>query len=365
MNFRLANAFVWFLLVTVAKAEGPCTLDRATGTTIEPTPFIEHGYAARWNAAANRIAFMQPDTSGYYRVFTMNADGTERRQLANEQSGVPQKHQGAAYWHPAGRYLIFIAEKPQWQSMKLFGNPDYEALPGFGRHNDLWISTSDGKHNWQLIDEPNTKDQGVLVPVFSPDGKYIAWSARQPGGTYEMKLAEFIETPEPHLEQVKTFMPGGKAYYEPGSFTSDSASLIYSSDQDTGSFWQSQIYRLDLASGRSVQLTHDKNYNEHPTVVATPSGDWIIYMSTKEVDRFPFSFWLGTDWWAMKTEGSDAKRLTSMNVRRKNNPQNTGSMQVAGTVTVSPAGDSMLGDIQDSLTKQTGKVLAVRFTCEQ
>jgi hypothetical protein len=114
-----------------------------------------------------------------------------------------------------------------------------------------------------------------------------------------------------------------------------------------------------------VQLTHDKNYNEHPTVVATPSGDWIIYMSTKEVDRFPFSFWLGTDWWAMKTEGSDAKRLTSMNVRRKNNPQNTGSMQVAGTVTVSPAGDSMLGDIQDSLTKQTGKVLAVRFTCEQ
>jgi hypothetical protein len=39
-------------------------------------------------------------------------------------------------------------------------------------------------------------------------------------------------------------------------------------------------------------------------------------------------------------------------------------MQVAGTVTVSPDGDSMLGDIQDSLTKQTGMVRSVRFICE-
>jgi Tol biopolymer transport system component len=308
---------------------------------------------------------METDASGYYRVYTMQPDGSDRQAIATNNSGVPQKHQGSPYWHPSGQFIAFVAEKPEWKSTKLFGNPDYEALPGFGRHNDLWIVSVDGKRSWQLTHEANTKDQGVLAPTFSPDGKYIAWSSRQPGGTYEIAVAEFLATPDPHLGQVKSFAPGGKAYYETGSFASDSASLFYASDQDTHSFWQGQIYRLDLATGQSTRLTKDKNYNEHPSVVATPTGNWVIYMSAKDVDRYPFSFWLGTDWWAMKADGGQAKRLTMMNSRRKSNPQNVGSMQVAGTVTVSPDGDSMLGDIQDSLTKQTGKVRRVKFKCEQ
>lgn len=78
------------------------------------------------------------------------------------------------------------------------------------------------------------------------------------------------------------------------------------------------------------------DYNEHPTVVNTPSGDWIVYMSTKGVDRYPLRVLLGADWYAMRTDGSEAKRLTTMNVNRKDNPENAGAMQVAGTVAVSP-----------------------------
>ena len=52
-----------------------------------------------------------------------------------------------------------------------------------------------------------------------------------------------------------------------------------------------------------------------------------------------------------------------MNVNRKGNPQNTGKMLVAGTVAVSPSGDFMLGDVQDSLVRQTGLVKLVRFSC--
>jgi hypothetical protein len=36
---------------------------------------------------------------------------------------------------------------------------------------------------------------------------------------------------------------------------------------------------------------------------------------------------------------------------------------VAGTVAVSPAGDFMLGDVQDRLVRQTGLVKLVRFGC--
>jgi hypothetical protein len=65
----------------------------------------------------------------------------------------------------------------------------------------------------------------------------------------------------------------------------------------------------------------------------------------------------------MRSDGRDTKRLTKMNVNRKDNPQNTGNMLVAGTVAVSPAGDFMLGDVQDSLVRQTGLVKLVRFRC--
>lgn len=55
-------------------------------------------------------------------------------------------------------------------------------------------------------------------------------------------------------------------------------------------------------------------------------------------------------------------RLTTMNVNRKNNPENRGAMQVVGTIALAPSGDYMLGDVL-SLTRRTGAVRIVRFTC--
>jgi len=369
MLTMLAAVVLWGIAGCAAAAQSPpvCTLDRATGTTIDKQPFMRNGWGARWNLATNRVAYMQPNAKGYYRIYTVSANGGTPVALTEGKRGLPpDRHQGMLYWHPSGRYLMFTSEKPEWKSPRLFGSPDYEALPGFGLHDDLWLIAADGSHSWQLINEPNTKTQGILMPVFAPDGRHIAWSSRQPDKKYVLKVADFVETPEPHLENIRSYEPGGKAYYETGSFTSDSRHLAYTSDQDTHSFWRSQIYILDLASGKSTRLTHGNAYNEHPTVVNTPGGDWIVYMSDKEVNHFPFSFslFLGTDWWAMRTDGSGVKRLTRMNINRKDNPENEHHMQVGCTVAISPSGEFMLGDVQDSLTRQTGYVRVVRFTCQ-
>ena len=363
-TLRVTTLF-FFLLISIiqARAATPCTLDRATGTTIDPKPYLTNAYGSRWNAATNRIVFMSPNADGYYRLFTQRPDGTNRIAITANTPGLPPGHQGTAYWHPSGRYILFIAEKPDWHDRKMFGNPDFGALPGFGRHDDLWLITADGRHAWQLTHDPNTKDQGILIPIFSPDGKHVAWSARQPGGKYALQVADFIESPQPHLEHIRSYQPGGPAYYETGSFTSDSRSIAYTSDQDTHSFWRSQIYRLDLATGAGTRLTTGNDYNEHPIVVPTPTGDWVIYMTTHGVNRRPFHLMLGTDWYAMRIDGTGTKRLTTMNLLRKNNPENSGSVQVAGTVAPSPTGTFMLGDVQDSLVKQTGFVHTVHFTC--
>jgi hypothetical protein len=340
-----------------------CSVGRATGTTIDAKPLLENTYGVRWNFPTNMLAAMTPDSSGYYRVVTLRPDGSGQREIAQGQPEVPSKHQGSPYWHPSGRYLLFIAQKSAWHGPTLFGIPDYEALPGFGRHDDLWLISADGLHSWQLTNEADTTDEGVLIPVFSPDGQSVAWSARQPGGNYVLKVAKFVESPEPHLEGIRSYQPGGTGYYETGSFTSDSESLTYTSDQDTHSFWQSQIYRLDLATGQSTRLTTGNEYNEHPTVIKRPGGDWIVYMTDHGAVRQPGALALGTDWFAMRADGSDNKRLTSMNTD-PGNPEDIGKLRVAGTVAISPDGGFMLGDVQTSLARQTGMDLVVRFTCE-
>ena len=289
-----------------ARAEVPsyCSLDRSTGTTIDATPIISHGYGANWSAAKNRIAFSRPDIAGFYRIFTMEPDGNDVLPLDAGRPQIPRKHQGTPMWHPSGRWIMFVAEKTAWTGRKLFGIPDYEALPGYGRHDDLWIAATDGSRAVQLTDEPDTKDEGVLIPIFSSDGKRIAWSDRQPGGTYELRVADFVQAPVPHLEHVRTYAPGGRAYYETGSFSSDGTHLVYTSDQDTHSFWHSQIYALDLATGTSTRLTTGNDYDEHPVTVPAPSGDWIVYMSSRGVDRLRGHLLLGTDWWAMRADGT-------------------------------------------------------------
>ncbi len=333
------------------------------GTTFASTPFIRNGYGAQWNAAANWIAFMRPGAHGYYRLFLIRPDGTGLTPLTAGRSDLPPGHHGTPYWLPNGRYLFFTAQKRDWHGGRAFGIPGYGALPGWGVHDDLWVIEIATGRAWQLTAETNTRNEGVLIPIVAPNGHLVAWSARQPDRKYKIMVADFLTAPAPHLANARGYQPGGAAYYETGSFSSDSRSLFYTSDQDTRSFWQSQIYRLDLASGQSSRLTHGHDYNEHPAVVPAPSGDWVVFMSTRAEQRRPLQFRLGTDWWAMRPDGSHLKRLTTMNLNGPQDSERVGRALVAGKVTASPDGGTLLGDVQDSLVRQTGFVEHIRLTC--
>ncbi|MHB8815139.1 MAG: TolB family protein [Steroidobacteraceae bacterium] len=362
-----ARAALFAALLAVCSASAlagsPCTLDRATGTTVASIPFISSGYGAQWNGATNRIAFMRPDTQGYYRLFLIRPDGSGTTPLTEGRGDLPPGHHGTPYWFPSGRYLLFTAQKRDWRGGRAFGIPAYGALPGWGVHDDLWVMEVASGRAWRLTDAPNSRNQGVLIPIAAPNGRLVAWSARQPDRNYKITVADFLATPSPHLGNIRSYEPGGPAYYETGSFSSDSRSLFYTSDQDTQSFWQSQIYRLDLATGRSTRLTHGHTYNEHPAAVPTPSGDWVVFMSTRGERRRPLQLRLGTDWWAMRPDGSGLKRLTTMNLGRPHNREDAGRTLVAGKVTVNPGGDVLLGDVQDSLVHQTGFVQRIQLVC--
>jgi len=360
----IAASALWIAALPAGAAAQACTVDRATGTTIDPSPFLNNALGPQWNAATNRIAYMAKNAAGYFRVYIVKPDGSGTRDLTAAIHNMPTKHQGAPYWDPSGRYLLLVAEKQSWHGATMFGNLDYGALPGFGTHDDLWVVAADGSRAWQLTDLPDTRYEGILVPVFSADGRHIAWSQRQDKGKYTIKVADFVTSPQPHLANTRTYEPGGLAYYEPGSFTTNGRFLLYQSDQDTHSFWFSQIYRLNLATGKSTRLTQGRQYNEHPVAVATPSGEWIIYMSTLGVIRRPLHLMLGTEWYAMRLDGSGNKRLTWMNSLDRANPEYAPEPLIAVKATLSPSGTFFLGDIENHLGRQSGFIKAVRFTCK-
>ena len=178
-------------------------------------------------------------------------------------------------------------------------------------------------------------------------------STRCAGGTYIIHTADFVETPAPHVANIRDYRPAGDAFYEASCFTPDSKSLLMTSDCDTHTFWQNQIYRFDLETQQLDRLTHDTSYNEHPQV--TPDGRSIIWMSDAHSDALRGAH--GTDWWMMDTDGGNPRRISRMNVR--NNPQCDGKPKWVGTAAFSPDGKWFYGDVQTNLITQAGKVVRV------
>lgn len=325
--------------------------------------FLKHGLYVRWNYPTKTIAYTKQGADGYYNIYLADEDGSNKRPLTVNHPDLPKKHAGAPGWHPSGKYLVFVAEKAEHESMlppglvndtlPLLGK-SYAALPGFGGYSDLWLIKRDGSKVWQLTNLPNDYDHGTLLPNFSPDGKKLTWGERvkRPqfsdpklqAGSWVIKIADFVKTPTPHLEDVRTYQPGGDAFYEPTTFTPDGNKVLFTSNFASRNMWKNQIHSLDLWSGTTTQLT-TKGYNEHPSF--SPDGKTVIFMSDYQSELG------GTDWWLMNPDGTNKRRITFMNQR--GHPHSNGRAVWAGTVAWSPDGTWFYGDVQTNLITQEGK----------
>ena len=94
-----------------------------------------------------RIAFIQGAD-----IFTMNADGSDVRQLTSYTDDNPASEES---WSPNGKQLAFSR----------FFAPDF-----FGQ---LWLMNSDGSNQHILLNDPGFDDE---FPGFSPDGDHIIFN---------------------------------------------------------------------------------------------------------------------------------------------------------------------------------------------
>ena len=105
------------------------------------------------DSSGDRIAFTRR-VSLEHEIFVMNADGTEERQVTNNDSS---SEEGFPSWSPDGKQIAFTR----------YQDGDYE----------IFVMNADGTEERQLTSKGSEKG----FPSWSPDGKQIAFSSDRYG----------------------------------------------------------------------------------------------------------------------------------------------------------------------------------------
>jgi hypothetical protein len=160
-----------------------------------------------------------------------------------------------------------------------------DATPGYGASTDYWIvrrtAAWRGRSTASRRLRPRDHARGVLarrqqVRMDRARPRAALLGPQPVRGGYVFKVADFVLTPEPHLENVRTIRPG---HVEQGgevesiAMTTDDRVLQHLVSKN---LFASRIYTMDIESGAIQELTTE-SFAQAPTF--TPDGRSIVYMT--------------------------------------------------------------------------------------
>jgi dipeptidyl aminopeptidase/acylaminoacyl peptidase len=232
----------------------PKSLRSLTEPGVAPVPIDDLSYTRSINGGA-----WSPD--GKEIVFTTNLTGRLNLWKVNAEGGWPlqlsqsDERQYGGIWSPDGKWIVFASDK------------------GGGEIYDLFAIPSDGG---EIVNLTNTPDISENSAVWSPDGSRMAISYKpKTASAIDVAILDWKTHDVHNLTQEKT-----KDHVWGGTFWSPDGKYIYATRADAG-FNDSDVYRVDVATGASENLTLHQGQNRSSVSSASPDGRTLLITSDK------------------------------------------------------------------------------------
>jgi Tol biopolymer transport system component len=187
----------------VLAAAGPATARTGTGSSpARPEAARAASPAAAAAAVANGRIVFSGDPSVHSNVYTINPDGTARRQLTHV--GVKQAA-GNPDWSADGAKIVYMSNQ----------TGDYR----------IWAMNADGSAKRQLTDDPGFAD---VNPAWSPDGKRILFSRCDDHVGFFLKCdLEVMNAAGGGMRRIA----GGNWTYMHGQYSPDGRRIVVGADR--------------------------------------------------------------------------------------------------------------------------------------
>ncbi|HEX4134934.1 MAG TPA: hypothetical protein VHY84_10020 [Bryobacteraceae bacterium] len=290
---------------------------------------------AYWSPDGKRLIFQSTrGTSKCDQIYTMNADGSNQRMvstgkgrttcgyflpdnehilyasthLASEGCPPEADHSKGYVWAVYAGYDIFSAKADGSDLKRLTSAPGYDAEATVNAKTgkiiytsmasgdlDLWEMNLDGSAKKQI-----TKSYGYDGgPVFSRDGKKIAWRAGHPTTaeakkkyadllhqelTSPMKMELFVADADgKNVKQITNF---GCASFAP-TFTPNGKQLLFASNKHACDSSKFELYLINIDGTGLTQVTNYGGFTSFPEY--SPDGKKLVFVTDWKAGKYEFN----------------------------------------------------------------------------
>jgi Tol biopolymer transport system component len=112
-------------------------------------------------------------------------------------------------------------------------------------------------------------------------------------GKWDIRVADYVATPKPHLANLRVVRPANGHYYETQWWAPDGSGFLYTESFGNAMNLQLFFCRLTAAGCDVHQLSQDPSWDEQ--AVFTPDGGSVIFMSARGTPSF-WNTWADASW---------------------------------------------------------------------
>jgi Tol biopolymer transport system component len=282
------------LLATLVVAATPFTGTAAPRRFVVTTNSYQFGQAPDWMPDGRRVVHHKADAENVNQIHIANLDGSGERCLTCGQPGPNMVPDSRAQ----GDVILFHS----WRGTNIT-----LGAPGFGGlGSDLYVVPVAGGEAVALTTDHDGYDN--YHAYFSPNGKRIVWTrlnwnfVTDTGrGYWDVRVADYIPSPTPHLANIKIVKEGPGHYFETQHWSPDGRGFLYTESVDTTV--NLELFFCDLSINGTCDARSIRRLTDHPAwdeqAIFTPDMKKVIFMSTRDHESawntWSSAFWtLGT-----------------------------------------------------------------------